>query len=301
MKSKVAEVAKAIAARSITLALGRRNTVRTARYLLDYGRLDVSSDILSDGELLVQRDVVRHWPNGAPIVVFDVGANVGRWTMEFLRAAAELGRLDVQVHAFEPSRYTFRQLELALEDKVLQGQVHLMQFGLSNTLGEATLYKVHEGAGTNSLHQYDGWTKSIMTETVRLSTVDAYVADHNIRRIALLKCDAEGHDMAVLEGARETLGRYEIDIVQFEYNHRWIVSRQFLRDAFLFFEPLGYILGKVTRFGLEIYPGWDAELETFREGNYIACRPNWADRVPTVQWWNDPATRAQHRPRSQRK
>jgi hypothetical protein len=37
--------------------------------------------------------------------------------------------------------------------------------------------------------------------------------------------------------------------------------------------PLGYSLGKLTPRGVEFYPGWDAELETFVEGNYVACVP----------------------------
>lgn len=58
---------------------------------------------------------------------------------------------------------------------------------------------------------------------------------------------------------------------QFQYNHRWIHARAFLLDAFELLTPLGYRLGKLTPFGVEFYPHWDPELETFVEGNYIAC------------------------------
>ena len=38
-------------------------------------------------------------------------------------------------------------------------------------------------------------------------------------------------------------------------------------------QPIGYKLGKVTPKGIEFYEAWDPELETYREGNYVACRP----------------------------
>jgi hypothetical protein len=36
---------------------------------------------------------------------------------------------------------------------------------------------------------------------------------------------------------------------------------------------------------VEFYPRWDAELETFVEGNYVACDPAVAARLPAVPWW----------------
>jgi len=76
-------------------------------------------------------------------------------------------------------------------------------------------------------------------------------------------------------------------MLQFEYNHRWVFSRHFLRDAFEFMRPLGYEIGKVTPKGIEFYAGWHPELETFREGNYLACRAEWVNRFPRIEWWNN--------------
>jgi len=36
---------------------------------------------------------------------------------------------------------------------------------------------------------------------------------------------------------------------------------------------------------VEFYPGWDADLETFVEGNYLACDPDAAAKLPAVRWW----------------
>jgi hypothetical protein len=95
--------------------------------------------------------------------------------------------------------------------------------------------------------------------------------------------------MAVLRGARKLFAGQHIMAAQFEYNHRWIAARSFLRDAFELLTPLGYRLGKLTPDGVEFYPGWDAELETFVEGNYVACTAMTAERLPSVVWWESVA------------
>jgi hypothetical protein len=51
--------------------------------------------------------------------------------------------------------------------------------------------------------------------------------------------------------------------------------------------PLGYSIGKLTSHGVEFYEKWDWELETFREGNYIACLSRWTSRFNTIiPSWN---------------
>ncbi len=45
----------------------------------------------------------------------------------------------------------------------------------------------------------------------------------------------------------------------------------FRHGAFDFLVPFGYRIGNRARKGVEFYPGWDPELETNREGNYVAA------------------------------
>ena len=69
-----------------------------------------------------------------------------------------------------------------------------------------------------------------------------------------MKIDTEGHDLTVLRGARTLLADHRVAVVQFEYNHRWVFARAFLRDAFDFLASLGYLVGKLTPKGVEFYP-----------------------------------------------
>lgn len=271
---------------TLWVAVGRRNLVRLGRLLSNEGRLDVTNKMASNGEMLVQAVALRHAASGRPALIFDVGANVGEWTLAMLNTAGTTRR-ETQIHSFEPCSGTFALFQRNIGPAAFaDGRVVAVQSALSNANGTALLNVVADGLGTNSLHA-DSAGKHSHPETIQLATLDSYCRDTDIGHILLVKIDTEGHDMNVLHGAAEMLGAGRIDMLQFEYNHRWVFSRHFLRDAFEFMKPLGYEIGKVTPKGIEFYAGWHPELETFREGNYLACRKEWVERFPRVRWWNE--------------
>jgi len=263
-------------------AVGRRHVVRAARFVFRRACLDVPNDLRTNGESSLQRWTLGLSPAGRDIHVVDVGANVGQWSDAMRGAARQVGRLDdLDLHAFEPSSYTFARLSAALGG---QG-VSLHQVALSDMSGRSTLHVAAPGAGTNSLHAQPSVPDGAATEAVATTTLDAYADRTGLQHITLVKIDTEGHDLAVLRGARRLFADQRIMITQFEYNHRWLYSRSFLYDAFDLLEPFGYRLGKLTPRGVEFYRGWDADLETFVEGNYVACAAAIAERLPSVAWW----------------
>jgi len=263
-------------------AAGRRQVVRAARFVLWRARLDVPNDLRTNGESSLQRWVVNLSPPGQEIHVIDVGANVGRWSLAMLGAARESGRSgDLRMHVFEPSAYTFGYLAATLHGQ----KVKLQRMAVSHGSGSSLLHVVAPAAGTNSLHAPHGVSSGVLTEEVTTTTLSSYAEQAGLDQLALVKIDTEGHDLAVLRGARQLFAEQRISVAQFEYNHRWIYARSYLRDAFELLEPLGYRVGKLTPAGVEFYPSWDAELETFVEGNYVACRQAIAEQLPSVRWW----------------
>jgi FkbM family methyltransferase len=272
-------------------AVGRRAIVRSARFIYRYACLDVPNDMKTNGELDLQKSILASSPVGQGIHVFDVGANVGQWSAAILAQAQLLGRLqDLDLHAFEPSSYTFARLS----ENLRGSPTRLVQTALCERLGYATLHVGALGAGRNSLHAPHTTSSRITTEPVATMTVDLYAANLGIDQIALVKIDTEGHDLAVLRGARGMLAERRIAVAQFEYNSRWVDARSFLRDAFEFLSPLGYYVGKLTPRGVEFYTHWDPELETFVEGNYVACTPEAARRLPTIAWWKSVGNYSSH-------
>ena len=93
-------------------------------------------------------------------------------------------------------------------------------------------------------------------------------------------------DADELEAVMERFVAGRIDVLQFEYNWRWIDARYFLKDAFALLLPLGYLIGKVTPAGVEFYDRWHFELETFREANFVAVKSVLKAKLPQVRWWN---------------
>jgi FkbM family methyltransferase len=269
----------AAATDAICRTAGRRTVIRTARYVLLRARLDFPNDMAVNGELGLQRWVLELAPSGSAHVA-DIGANVGRWSRSLLDQASRSGRAaDVRLHAFEPESRAYARLERSLAGT---GAV-LSPMALSDRSGTSAFHVVGAAAGTNSLHAPAG--VPVTTETVPTGTLDSYAAEARVPGFALVKIDTEGHDLAVLRGARGLLAQRRVAVVQFEYNHRWVYARAFLRDAFDLLAGVGYRLGKLTPRGVEFYPGWDPDLETFVEGNYVACTPVAADMLPAVRWW----------------
>ena len=262
-------------------AVGRRTVVRTARYVLSRARLDYPNDLSSNGECALQRWILQFSQPGERIHVADVGANVGRWSESMLAAASQADRAtDLRLHAFEPDSLAFAWLTEALAGTTAS----LNRTALSDRQGTSAFHVVAPAAGTNSLYPVPE-AQGTASEDVATITLDSYAEQSSVARFALVKIDAEGHDLAVLRGARALLAEHRIAVAQFEYNHRWVLARFFLRDAFEFLLALGYRVGKLTPRGVEFYPGWDADLETFVEGNYLACDPDVAAELPAVTWW----------------
>jgi FkbM family methyltransferase len=271
----------AVATDALCLGLGRRAVIRAARYVLLRARLDYPNEIAVNGESALQRWVLGLAPDGQ-IHVADVGANVGLWSRSMLAAASAAGRADdLRLHAFEPDAWACARLARTLDGAAAA----ISAVALSDRQGSTAFHVIAPGAGTNSLHPSPAATAA--AETVPTVTLDSYAERSGVARFALVKIDTEGHDLSVLRGARSLLAEHRITVVQFEYNHRWVFARAFLRDAFDFLADLGYQIGKLTPKGVEFYPGWDADLETFVEGNYVACDPALARRLPVVPWWKE--------------
>ncbi len=273
---KVAATATDVACK----AVGRRAVIRAARYVLHRARLDYPNDPAVNGERALQRWALGCSPAGDLAHVADVGANVGLWSQSMLAVATAAGRgPDLRLHAFEPDSQAFARLARTLDGV----PASLTPVALSDRQGTSPFHVVAPAAGTNSLHAAPG--AALHRESVRTDTLDAYAERSGVARFALVKIDTEGHDLTVLRGASALLAGHRVAVVQFEYNHRWVFARSFLRDAFELLDGSGYRTGKLTPRGVEFYPGWDPDLETFVEGNYVACTPTAAPGLPAVAWW----------------
>jgi FkbM family methyltransferase len=146
-------------------------------------------------------------------VFFDVGANVGQSTVAALEKFP-----NATIFSFEPDDRSFAALTTRVRDK----RVRPFNVALSDQNGEAQFFDYGELATSNSLvpdAQYA--TRALNEATIRMvkcETLDDLCARLAIDRIDVLKIDAEGHDLAVLHGARRMLAEQRVGFVYIEFN-----------------------------------------------------------------------------------
>lgn len=155
--------------------------------------------------------------------IIDVGCNVGNRTLALSDLLGGALLIDANPTCIERARANllFNEIDLskfhfvskAAGDRV--GVVHFTDIGGSDT---------HNAI----VDQVDGepWEDARpaelgATRIVPLTTIDAEVDDLGWTDVAFLKTDAEGHDLDVLRGARETLTARGVRAVMFE---RWRVK-----------------------------------------------------------------------------
>lgn len=250
--------------------MGRRTTYRLGRAMYLYARGDIANDMTRNGEMLIQSGVLAAWKSnsakGKNLVIFDVGANIGEWSNALLGQLKNHGvNESVDLFSFEPVPSTAKTLRLNLPDD--KPCLHIEEMALSSSIGTAEIFVAAANAGTNSLHA-DPATAHQTAVTIALTTAVDFCKSRGIHHVHLLKCDTEGHDMEVIRGALPLLKEERISVLQFEYNHRWVYSRNYLRDVFVSIESMPYKVAKLQADHVLVFEKWHPELDKFFEGNY---------------------------------
>lgn len=147
------------------------------------------------------------------MVVFDLGANIGQYT---LLAAKRVGP-GGSVHAFEPAPEEYRKLCVNVEINGLANVV-ANPLAVCDRTGETALHTAGRGLGLyNSLGRP---IRSADADVVRVpcTTLDDYVRAANVARVDLIKMDVEGAELAVVRGATELLSRSAAPVIVCEFS-----------------------------------------------------------------------------------
>jgi FkbM family methyltransferase len=254
----------------LDFCFSNKKQIWIAQYILFRAKGEVNDNPTTNGEFWLQKQIMKHL-KGKEGIVFDVGANIGNWSLEWSRKK-EIASV---MYAFEPSSVTFqtlKELNFAHHSQFLFKSFNL---ALSDKDGEEHLYISDPLSGTNSIHQRISEGKKLdqsEVQDIQALRGDTFCEEFGITHIDFLKIDTEGHEMAVIMGFEKMLLSKKIDYLQFEYGGTWIDSRHFLFDAFCFFEAKGYKIAKLHSKKLEFFDHYDREQETFAGANYVAVR-----------------------------
>jgi FkbM family methyltransferase len=179
----------------------------------------------------------------------------------------------VDLWAFEPSEEIRAQLERRMESVPKGYRVSIHAKAVSDEPGHAALDATPGISGVKHLLTQesidDGATPSV---DVAVTTLVDVFEEEKIDAVDFVKSDVEGFDLSMIRGARPLLVEGRIGVFQFEYNHRWISTRTYLRDVFELAEGLPYRICEVVPEGIDGYESWHTELETYFEVNYLLVR-----------------------------
>ncbi len=221
----------------------------------------------NSGELEVLKRVAAYY-QGRKIIFFDAGANAGYYSESVLRIFMNA----ITVYCFEPSLFTFQKLVLNLGDSVRAFQV-----ALSNQRGSATLHLDQAGSGVASLEDTayapPFGIVATMNEQVKTDTIDHFCDEHSIPKIHFLKMDVEGHEYAILEGAREKIRLNAIDFIQFEFGRVNIDSGVPLKKFYKLLHQ-DYLIYRIIQTGLVPQFEYNYEYEIYLGTNFLAVNRN---------------------------
>ena len=144
------------------------------------------------------------------MVAFDVGANIGYFTLTFASCVGKSG----QVHAFEPTPTLADRLRLNAALNCLR-QIRVNQVAIAESSGIATLHLSDEDPEANSLYPMETGTPTVSVSRVAL---DTYVADAGVNRLDLMKIDCEGSELNVLRGGTRLLTGTSAPVILVECN-----------------------------------------------------------------------------------
>lgn len=193
-------------------------------------------------------------------VSVDAGANRGVWT-EVLR------RHSRKVCAFEPNPKMFAELR-----RCARPEVAAYPFALSDRNGAAELLVPrndrgfsNQGASLSAARIGEGRFASVAVETRRLD-------DLGLGAVGFIKVDVEGHELEVLEGARDTLRRDRPTLVV-EIEERYHAS------------GIGELLRAICDFGYVALCLQRGRLRPVCDLDLVACHSRPASRADYVFNW----------------
>ncbi|MFH4964287.1 FkbM family methyltransferase [Gaetbulibacter sp. M235] len=145
--------------------------------------------------------------NYYPMTIYDIGANKGTWTKECLKYFPS-----ATYYLFEPQINLKKDIDFLFSDKK---NIQLFSVGVGNTSGELD-FTIHERDDSCSFRflEEEAIQRGFKQIKVPIVKLDNFAIEKKLIYPSILKIDAEGLDLEVLQGAKNLVQKTEIIMIE---------------------------------------------------------------------------------------
>jgi len=141
--------------------------------------------------------IVLGFGDTPPKLIFDLGANVGKYSIDFASAFPES-----QIYAFEPVEQTFKQLQENIASENLENRIHAKNFGLAAKDETANIGRPQHRPDklTNSglFSRYYSFETDFDVRPCTFKNLNTFCKEYNLYP-DFIKLDIEGSELEVLQ------------------------------------------------------------------------------------------------------
>ncbi len=249
---------------------GKRSFLRFYRFLFNISLVGMNfrnTTFERNGEKYILSLVEKLGHKGDSLVLFDVGANSGKYSAML----DSLIKPPKRIFAFEPFSAPFAQLKKIADHSPA---ITAFRIGFGATAEKRVFYSSSAFDEIGSLYEKDfskfGFSQDLKEE-VSISTIDEFCSENKIDSIQFLKVDVEGHDFFVLKGAGKMISAGKIGMIQFEFGTANYLSKTYLYDFYSLLST-NYRLFRLLSNGLDEIVEYNTDYEIHVLNNYIAIR-----------------------------
>ncbi len=169
--------------------------------------------------------------------IIDIGANMGHYARDMRKLFPE-----AQIYSFEPLSDCFKSLE-----NEMRGDARFKAFNtaLGESKGEATINRssFHPSSSLlpmSAIHKklYPKSANSV-SEKIRIERLDDVLKNEALAPGILIKMDVQGFEDKVIGGAKETLGRADVAVIETSYVPLY-ENQPLFDDIYMLMRGLGF-------------------------------------------------------------
>ena len=179
----------------------------------DGGARSAPFEILNFGSYEPEDEAMAYTLIQSGDTILDVGAHIGWYAINFAKRFPES-----KVYTFEPVGLTFEFLKRNIERNHLSNVVCL-NFGLSSVEEEREFYYYKGGSALASIENLISH-QNIKKVKCQLKPLDALLIELEMNAVNFIKCDVEGAELFMLQGARNTINEFQ-PIILIELYEEW--------------------------------------------------------------------------------